>query len=144
MAAELPRPGVEVIQEFRTVSPSVVTPTLVPCIVGACRQIVEVLESSSLNADSKISLPVFFTAKDAALVGGRYVYTGLNGKTLELYVDNSPVASVDFDSSSMTPAAVVLAINTALNEAGIFGALAETKVEYDIDGSIIEKRKSVV
>jgi hypothetical protein len=139
MAAELPRPGVEVIQEFRTVSPSVVTPTLIPCIVGACRQIVEVLEGASLNADSKLSLPVFFTATNAALVSGRYAYAGLNGKKLYLSVDNSPEVEIEFVSDSMTPAAVVLAINTALNEAGVFSALAETKVEYEIDGTLIER-----
>lgn len=138
MAAELPRPGVEVIQEFRTVSPSVVTPTLVPCVVGACMQIVEVLNDQSLNADSKVTLAPFFTAKNASLSGVRYVYTGLNGKHLYLSVNNSPGVDVLFESDYMTPAAVVEAINLALNDAGVFGAIAETKPET-IDGELVER-----
>lgn len=139
MAAELPRPGVEVIQQFRTVSPSVVTPTLVPCVVGACKQIVEILNGSALNEDAKVSLPVFFTAKNAVLSGIRYVYTGLNGKSLILSVDNSPDVTVTFDEAYLTPAAVVTAINNALNVAAVYGLLAEVKQEYALDGSLIER-----
>lgn len=139
MAAELPKPGVEVIQQFRTVSPSVITPTLVPCVVGACRQIVEVLNGSSLNQDAKITLPVFFTAKNASQVGIRYVYTGLNGKDLVLSVNNSPDVTVAFDEDYLTPASVVNMINTALNAAGVFSLIAETKQEYSSTGALMER-----
>lgn len=46
--AELPRPGVEIVQEFRAASPTVLRPTLVPCIVGVAKEIVEVTTSDGL------------------------------------------------------------------------------------------------
>ncbi len=59
MAAELSRPGVEIIQEFQSSSPTIVTPTLVPCVIGVGKQLVELLVSygsggSSLNSDALI------------------------------------------------------------------------------------------
>ncbi len=54
MAAELPRPGVEIIQEFRAASPTIVRPTLVPFICGAAKEIVEVTTADGLlNPDAK-------------------------------------------------------------------------------------------
>ena len=138
MAAELPQPGVQIIQEFRTVSPSVVTPTLVPCIVGACRQIVEVLNGQALNADSKVALSALFTASNASLSGNRYVYTGLNGKQAILSVNNSPQVTVAFTQDYITPAGVVDAFNNALSALGVYGAVAETVQEFDSTGALIE------
>jgi len=144
MAAELPRPGVEVIQEFRTTSPTVVTPTLLPCIVGACRQIVEVLDSSSaLDADARVTLPVYFVATNASLSGSRYVYTGLNTKVWVFSVNNSPDVTVTFADDYLTPAAVVSAVNSAMNTAGVFGAIAEVVNEYDTDGARIQRTWSM-
>jgi hypothetical protein len=52
--AELPRPGVEIIQEFRAASPTVLRPTLVPCIVGVAKEIVEVQTADGLlNENAK-------------------------------------------------------------------------------------------
>lgn len=52
--AELPRPGVEIVQEFRAASPTVLRPTLVPCIVGVAKEIVEVTTSDGLlNANAR-------------------------------------------------------------------------------------------
>jgi hypothetical protein len=52
--AELPRPGVEVIQEFSTTSPTVITPTLVPFVTGPAKEIVEFTDSDGLiNEDAK-------------------------------------------------------------------------------------------
>jgi hypothetical protein len=52
--AELPRPGVEIIQSFRAASPTILRPTLVPCIVGVAKEIVEVTTSDGLlNANAK-------------------------------------------------------------------------------------------
>src|ERR1043166_3632392 len=54
MAAELARPGVEVIQEFRSASPTILRPTLVPFVVGAAKEIVEVTTADGLlNAAAK-------------------------------------------------------------------------------------------
>jgi hypothetical protein len=55
MAAELPRPGVEVVQEFASTSPTIVTPTLVPCNVGPFFEVIEALVSDgTLNEDAKL------------------------------------------------------------------------------------------
>ena len=48
MANELPRPGVEVVQEFRSTSPTIIRPTLVPFVVGAAKEIVEVTTADGL------------------------------------------------------------------------------------------------
>jgi hypothetical protein len=54
MSVQLPRPGVEVIQEFRSSSPTIVQPTLVPFVTGAAKEIVEVTTADGLlNADAK-------------------------------------------------------------------------------------------
>ena len=54
MAVELPRPGVEIIQEFQAASPTIVRPTLVPFVCGAAKEIVEVTTSDGLlNASAK-------------------------------------------------------------------------------------------
>jgi hypothetical protein len=53
--AELPRPGVEVIQEFRAATPTIIRPTLVPFVCGAAKEIVEVTSADgTLNAAAKL------------------------------------------------------------------------------------------
>ena len=126
MAAELPRPGVEVIQEFRTVSPTVVTPTLVPCVVGVAKQIVEVLTksssgSSSLNANALITLPAFFVAPAGP-------YTGLDTLKLDFSVNNGPAVSItlsDPTAAGLSAASVVAQINDALATAKVTAILAK-------------------
>lgn len=139
MAAELPRPGVQVIQEFRTSSPSIVSPTLVPTVVGACNQIVDVLNGQILNSDARVSLPVYFVANVASLVGTRYLYTGLSAKILAFTANNSPVITVTFASDALTPAAVVAAVNTAMNAVGVYGIIAETVQSYTLAGAVKEE-----
>lgn len=57
-AAELPRPGVEIVQEFATTSPTIVTPTLVPCIVAPFFEIIEALKADgTTNEDAKLADP---------------------------------------------------------------------------------------
>jgi len=95
MATELPRPGVSVIQQFRTVSPTIVTPTLVPCIVGPCFQVVEALEQDStgnsvVNTDAVASVPPMITATVPE------DYTNLDGKTLKVSVNGGPAQEVTF------------------------------------------------
>ncbi len=132
MAAELPRPGVEVVQVIRTVTPSVVTPTLVPCIVGVAKQIVDLLVpsgsgSSELNADALVVLPATILA--AAATGNPPVYTGLDTLSLVFSVDNGPNVTVVFSdptSSGLPPASTVSQINAALAAAGVTSAIAET------------------
>lgn len=132
MSTELPRPGVEVVQEFRSVSPTVVTPTLVPCVVGVAKQLVEVLETTSsgsqvLNTDALITLPAFAISKAAS--GSPAVYTGLNGLKLAVIANNAPVLEVTFSdptAAGLTPATVASQINSALSTAGVASFLAET------------------
>lgn len=128
MAAELPRPGVEVIQTFSTVSPTVVTPTLVPCVVGVCKQIVPVLTTTAtgaqaLNTQAQVPLQAVFIA-DAA-TGDPVVYTGLDGLSLVLSLDNGAPFTITFAGSSLTPGQVVSEVNAALVAAGITNFVAE-------------------
>jgi hypothetical protein len=132
-AAELPRPGVEVVQVIRTTTPTVVTPTLVPCVVGVAKQIVELLESDGsggkvLNGDALIALPAFFLAKDATGSTVK-VYSGLDGLSLVFDVNNGPPVTAlfaDLTAAGLTPATVASVINKALTAAGVTSALAET------------------
>lgn len=138
VAAQLPRPGVEVIQEFRSVSPTVVTPTLVPCVVGVAKQLVEVTELDSsgnriLNSDALIVLPAFFISADAT-GGPPEVYSGLNGLILAFSANNGTTTSIVFSDPTvvgLTPATVVSQINTALATAGVSSVLAELIEDSD-------------
>jgi hypothetical protein len=132
MAAELPQPGVEIIQEFRSVSPTILTPTLVPCVVGVAKQIVDLLVDDgsgtrSLNSDAIVTLPGFFVS--AAAAGDPPVYGGLDGLLLVISINNGPDITVTFDDSAATglsPASVVSQISAAFTAAGVTAAIAET------------------
>ena len=51
---ELPRPGVEVIQQFTAASPTVLNPTLVPFVTGPAKEIIEFLNADgSINTGAK-------------------------------------------------------------------------------------------
>lgn len=130
MAASLPRPGVQVIQQFRAVSPTVITPTLVPSVVGVCKQVVELLVSDGaggqlLNPDALVTMPAFFIA--AAATGTPAVYTGLNSYTLSISVNSSPDVDITFSdpaTAGLTPATVVAQINAALALQGVTSVTA--------------------
>lgn len=128
MAVSLPSPGVRVTQVFRSVSPTIITPTLPACVVGVCKQIVDVLEtssgSSSLNTDALITLPGFFVALPG--VGDPAVYDGLDGLALVLSINNGPDVTITYDGASLTPASIVAQTNAAFLDAGVVEALAET------------------
>ena len=129
MAAELPRPGVEVIQVFRTVSPTVVTPTLVPAVVGACKQVVDVLVpsasgSNQLNSAAAISLPGAILATPGT--GNPVVYTGLNGLDLVLSINNGPDITIGFVGASLSPSSIVAQILAQFLLDGVTEASAET------------------
>lgn len=104
--AELPRPGVEVIQEFRTVSPTIVAPTLVPCVVGVCNQIVEVLEADgTLNSDALLAGAAVALAPTA----GTY---DLDGLTLQISVNGGPVQEFTFSGNGLTAGQVATQITS--------------------------------
>lgn len=129
---ELPRPGVEVVQEFRTVSPTVVTPTLPACVVGVAKEVVEVVEqdaagNSQLNSDAAVVLPAFFLATSAG--GDPPSYGGLDGEILELAVNNGAPVQVVFSdptSTGLSPATVVSQVRDRLDTVGITAVVAET------------------
>lgn len=128
MAAELPRPGVEVIQVFQTVSPTVVTPTLVPCIVGVCRQVVDVLTqtatgANALNAQALVALQAALVA--APGVGSPPVYSALSGLNLDLSLNNGPTVSIVFAGTPLSPAQVVAQVRLAFGAAGVTSFTAE-------------------
>jgi len=132
MAAELPRPGVEVIQEFRSVSPTVVTPTLVPCVVGVAKQLVEILVSDGaggnlLNSDALVQLPAFFISADAA-GGPPKVYAGLDALLLAFSVNGGVPVSISFSdptAAGLTPATVVDQVNTQLIAGSVSSVVAD-------------------
>jgi len=123
---ELPQPGVEVVQVFRATSPSVITPTLLSCVVGVCKQIVEVYEtnaagSSSLNGDALIQLPAFFEAPAGP-------YTGLHGANLVFSANYGPNITVVFDDpliTGLSAATVVSQVNAALTAQSVTSVTAE-------------------
>lgn len=129
MAAELPRPGIEVIQQFQSVSPTVITPTLVPCVVGVGKQVVDVQTTTAaggtaLNASAAVALQAQFIAIAAG--GDPPVYGGLDGLNLDLSVNNAPPVSITFAGSSLSPLQVVAQVQKALSALGVTTATAET------------------
>ena len=95
MATELLQPGVSVIQEFRTVSPTIVTPTLVPCAVAPCFQVIDALETDAtgnqvLNTDAVASVPAILTSQNPG------PYNGLDGKKLIVSYNNGAPWEVAF------------------------------------------------
>lgn len=124
MSVQLSQPGVEIIQEFQSASPSVITPTLVPNVVGVAKQVVGLNVSdgaggTSLNPDALIQLPAQFTALAAA--GSPAVYSGLNGLFLAVSVNNGPTITVTFvdSGSGLTPATIVSQVLAALATQGV-------------------------
>lgn len=52
----IPRPGVEVVQEIQATSPTVITPTLVPCIIAPYFEVIEVLTfDGALNSNAQVN-----------------------------------------------------------------------------------------
>jgi hypothetical protein len=95
MATELLQPGVSVIQEFRTVSPTIVTPTLVPCAVAPAFQVLEALEQDAtgnnvLNTDALASVPAILMAANPG------DYAGLDGLVLKVSVNNGAEQEITF------------------------------------------------
>ena len=122
MVAELARPGVEVEQVFRTESPSVVTPALLPVIVGVCRQVVDLMVPSAsggsqLNTKAMVTLPAMVTTQQAP--GTPAVFTGLGDKQLVVSINNGNDVTIIFTDRTglgLTPTEVAQQINDRLLE----------------------------
>jgi len=107
---ELPEPGVQVYQEFRTVSPSIAVPTLVPCVVGVCKEIRELYNSDlTLNSDIIVRGPAIATAT----IDDDPAYN-LANKTLSLRVNGGVEQSFTFPgtATAMSAQDVASFINT--------------------------------
>ena len=129
MAASLPQPGVEIIQQFSSTTPTVITPTLVPCVVGVCRQEVNALTTNAagaevLNSGAQVPLQAVLIASPA--VGTPPVYAALEGLVLALSLGYGPEVDVTFTGTPLSPAQVVATIQAAFAAAGIVDYLAET------------------
>lgn len=109
---ELPQPGVKVIQEFTSAAPVVVVPSLIPCIVGACHEIHELLDSDgTLNSDILVGGPAIATAP---LEEASYALMGT--KTLKLRVNGGVEQTFTMPgliTASLTAQQVASAINGA-------------------------------
>lgn len=107
MATTLPRPGVEVIQQLRTVSPTIVAPTLVPCIVGVCKQIIEVLDDdNTINTDAAVSAPAVATASNSETYN-------VDALTLVVAVDGGADQTFTLSGATATATVVATTINGA-------------------------------
>lgn len=128
MAAELPQPGVQVIQVFTATTPTIIVPTLVPVVVGVCRQIVEVLTTTAAggtvpNTSALVPLQASFTA--LAAVGTPPVYAGLDGLHLDVSLGNGPPVVITFAGTSLSPAQVVALVQAAFSTALVAAYTAE-------------------
>jgi hypothetical protein len=124
-ALSIPRPGVEVIAEFRTTSPTILTPTLQAVVVGLCRQIVDVTTGGTINPQTVVILPASLQAAVPLAADAPY-YKGLDGKAFSFSVLGSPDITVTLNSLpiGMTALDVVTQINRAIADAGRDDAVA--------------------
>lgn len=116
--ATLPRPGVEISQEIITESPTVVTPSLVPCLIGPCYQIVTPLsDDGSLNAEAQVSIAAVLSSNTAL---GENL--NLSGRSMVLNINGTGDQTIQFppSASGLSQALVENIINK-----GLTGAVAE-------------------
>lgn len=118
----LPRPGVKVIQEFRTTSPTLLVPAMPACVMGVAKQIVEsVDDTGALSADARLSLPAMLRC----LFTGT-TYSALESDTLVLSVNGAPQVTITFPATPVNPTPADAA--SYINGLGITGlkAVVET------------------
>lgn len=119
--AELPKPGVEVIQQFSTTSPTIAAPRLIPCVVGVCKQILEITNSDgTINSDAAVSTPAVANADLAE----NYTVSSL---TLSLAIDGGPTQTKTIDTGIAAVSAATLV--AAINAAGFSGVTAYVWVD---------------
>jgi len=124
-AVELKQPGVEVLQVFQTENPTVVVPTLMPCIIGVCNQVVQVLTpdgsgGTTLNAQARATSAAYVVCKD-----GPYAAADLAGKHIVFSLNHGPEFTVTFPTNavwqgSVTAKAVADFLNGAFEQANVF------------------------
>lgn len=88
MATTLERPGVQVIQKFQTTSPTIVRPTLVPCMVAPFFEVIEATKKDgTLNANAKLST----TYEQTTLTVGQSSFPSPRGNIAEVDVTESKI-----------------------------------------------------
>lgn len=123
MVATIERPSVQVIQEFQTVSPTVLTPTLPACIMGPCIQVIEaVQDDGTLNPDARIALPARI---NFAYVSSPFHYVSIGTDLFEVSVSNAAPDQVTFGTG---PDLTVDETADAINEAEIPGLKAVVEI----------------
>lgn len=138
--ATFARPGVEITQVVSAISPAVTTPTLVPCIVGPCYQIVTPLDSTGqLDSTTKITLPAELKSSadlaDPLAISGHTMKLQVNGTEFTI---NFPVtiggASISYDivkstiNTALTGASATFLSNRLLIRTDSKGASASLKI----------------
>lgn len=119
----LPRPGVKVFTEFRTVSPTVVTPSMPACVIGVAKEIVEAITNDgSLNADTLIALPARI---EFPFVSTPFQYATLGALTLQISVNNGPTQTITFPASPANP--TVAEVRAYINSLAIPGLLVDVE-----------------
>jgi hypothetical protein len=87
--AELPRPGVEVIQQFEAATPTTINPTLVPFVTGPAKEIIEFTTSEGgVNADAKQG-----TYEQLPQVIAQSAFPSPRGNIAEVNVEESTIRS---------------------------------------------------
>jgi len=106
------RPGVEIIQEFQTSTPSILTPAMPPCIVGPAFEVVEaVKDDGSLNSKAQVALPAQIPL---SWVSTPFQYTFAGSLSLYVEVDNAAEAQIALPAAANpTVDQVVAAVLTA-------------------------------
>lgn len=107
-APTLEKPGVEVIQEFVSTSPTILLPTLVPCVIGPCFQIIEAFDSSGqVNADAIVGqrdpttgsvTPTYYVNEEDTANPGQWEPTVFNLSELPNPRNNYDELDIDLDS----------------------------------------------
>jgi hypothetical protein len=125
--ATLSRPGVEISQEITAAAPTVLTPALVPCVVGPCFQIVEPISSSgALNSDALGSIA-------ARLVNGAALPAGLalSGRRMVLEINGVSVTvtfPVTLNNETISQSLLVNTINKAVSASGAVAEVLDERL----------------
>jgi hypothetical protein len=122
MSATIDRPGVQVIQTFQTVSPTVLRPALPACVIGPAFQVVEAIDDQGVFvSDARLATPARLTA---SFVSSPFKYT-VGGDDLVLSVNGRAPITIQFPAG---PDLTVDEVVDAVNEAAIPGLLALVEV----------------
>ena len=136
MATELPRPGVQVIQEFESAAPTIVQPTLVPFTCGPAKEIVEFTDSDGLiNPDAEQG-----TYDQLPQTIGQSAFPSPRGNIQEVNVEEATIRLAMLFGGSLNeldrdPGSAFLAAHNEARRAA-FRTLEITGAGLDLDGKV--------